>query len=76
MKLLNQWHAAELIAQQLNGEVRSWYGYLTRNIRNWDKQHGYKITVHVENGKLAYSREALLEFVRVMKTPSRQQVPQ
>ncbi|MDR9527941.1 hypothetical protein RJC67_02525 [Acinetobacter baumannii] len=47
MKLLNQWHAAELIAQHLNGEVRSWYGYLTRNIRNWDKQHGYKITAHV-----------------------------
>ena len=36
MKLLNQWHAAELIAQHLNGEVRSWYGYLTRNIRNWE----------------------------------------
>lgn len=69
MKHLNQWQAAELIAQHLQGETRMWYGYLTRNIRNWAKQHGYKITVHVENGKLAYSTAALLEFVRVMKFP-------
>lgn len=67
MTYLNQGSAADLLAQHLEGSRRKWYGYLTRNSRNWNKQHGYKITVHVENGKLAYTKAAILAFVRVMQ---------
>lgn len=69
MKHLTRWHAAELLSTHLDGDVRTWFGYLRRNIRNSDKQHGYKITAHAVNGDLAYTQAALLEFVRVMKTP-------
>ena len=70
MKFLTQWQAAELLASFLKGDAKKWYGFLTKNSRNHSSQdHGYKITPHVENGKLAYTREALLEFVRVSQTP-------
>lgn len=69
MKHLTTWHAAELLSTHLKGDARKWYGYLRKNIRHWEQQHGYKITAHVINGQLAYTQAALLEFVRVMKTP-------
>lgn len=67
MEYLNQGCAAELLASQLGGGRCKWFGYLTKNARNWQKQHGYKITVHVENGKLAYTKSALMAFVGVMQ---------
>lgn len=70
MKYLSQWQAAELLASHLKGTPNEWFGFLTKNSRNnRDDNHPYKITVHVEKGKRAYTREALLEFVRVNLTP-------
>lgn len=67
MTYLNQGNAAELLTCYLGGSRRKWYGYLTRNARNWQKQFGYKISVHVVDGKLAYTNAALMAFVAVMQ---------
>lgn len=72
MKHLTRWQAADLLSAHLDGDARTWFGYLQRNIRNSDKQHGYKITAHAVNGQLAYTQAALLEFVRVMNTPHKE----
>lgn len=69
MKHHTRWHAAELLSKHLKGDARKWYGYLRKNIRHSDQQHGYKITAHAVNGQLTYTQAALFEFIRVMKTP-------
>ena len=70
MNYLNQWEAAEFLASHLKGTAKEWYGFLTKNSRsNNDENSYYKITTHVVDGKRAYTQEALLEFIRVHRTP-------
>lgn len=70
MKFLSQWEAAELLASYLKGTPNEWFGFLTKNCRsNSNENSHYKITAHVVDGKQAYTQEALLEFIRVHRTP-------
>lgn len=63
--VLSRWEAAEYLTSQLGENAKHWYGYLHRNVRNSSQQHGYKISAHVLDGDLVYTRFALQEFVRV-----------
>ena len=59
---LSQWEAAELLCELLGQSTKYWYGFLYRNSRATGV---YKITWHIQNGRLHYTEAALLEYVRV-----------
>lgn len=65
--VLNHWEAAQYLTSQLGKNTKHWYGYLRRNIKNAHQQYAYKISVHVLDGELVYTRFALQEFVRVSR---------
>ncbi|ENV80984.1 hypothetical protein F942_00135 [Acinetobacter ursingii ANC 3649] len=69
--VLNRWEAAKYIASKLGKDPQYWYGYLRSNTNARSralKEHRYKISVHVLDGELAYTRFSLQEFVRVNLT--------
>lgn len=61
--------AAKFLKQHLGKSKKLWLNYLKNNPSTYRDQHGYKITCHVIDGQLAYTEAALLQFVKVAKTP-------
>lgn len=65
MKLLTLRQSSALLASCLHGNEKKWYGFLLKNCRI---KNGYKITSHVRDGKLHFTREALMQYVSVSTT--------
>lgn len=64
---LSQSESANFLYSHLGKTPKYWYRRLTKNLYRSSLLHGYRITVHVVDGKATYTKSALKEFVRVNK---------
>lgn len=62
---LSQGEAAKFLYSHLGKTPKYWYRRLTKNLYRPSLPHGYRITVHVVEGKPMYTLPALREFVRI-----------
>lgn len=62
---LSQSESAKFLYTHLGKTQKYWYRRLTKNLYRPSLSHGYRITVHVVDGKPMYTLPALHEFVRV-----------
>lgn len=62
---LTQSDSANFLSLHLGKSQKYWYRRLTKNLYRPSLSHGYRITVHVVDGKPMYTLPALREFLRV-----------
>lgn len=62
---LSQGESANFLFSHLGKTRNYWYGRLTKNLYRPSLLHGYRITVHIVDGKPMYALPALREFVRI-----------
>ena len=62
---LSQCESAKFLSLHLGKTQKYWYRRLTKNVYRPSLLHGYRITVHVVDGKPMYALPALREFVRI-----------
>jgi len=62
---LSQSESAKFLSLHLGKTPKYWYRRLTKNLYRPSLSHGYRITVHVVDGKPMYTLPALREFVRI-----------
>lgn len=62
---LSQNESAHFLSFHLGKSQKYWYRRLTKNLFRPSLSHGYRITVHVLDGKPMYTLPALREFVRI-----------
>lgn len=62
---LSQTESAKFLYTHLGKTQKYWYRRLTKNLYRPSLLHGYRITVHVVDGKPMYTLPALHEFVLV-----------